>query len=240
MPLKLYDNKEGAMTHRRRSIEQIVDDQVKKWGFERREKAVEALPVKMVTVSRDPGSGGKLIAKGLAERLNFDLFNQEVIHEMARTAKVSERVLQSLDERGLSMLDDWISAVVHKHHLWPDEYLQHLLKVIGTINEHGNAILVGRGANFILPTETTFRLRVIAPREFRAHKVAGEFDIPVKDAKRRILKTESDRRAFIRKYFHANIEDPNLYDLVVNTGTLRLTEVIDSVCHLLTGRMKSR
>ena len=224
------------MTPRRRSIEQLVDDQVKKWSFEHKEKSLEASVFNMITVSRDPGSGGKLIAKGLAECLDFDLFNQEVIHEMAKSAKVSKRVLQSLDERGLSMLDDMISAVVHQRHLWPDEYLQHLLKVIGTIGKHGNAILVGRGANFVLPVETTFRLRVIAPREFRAQKVAEEFDLPLKDAEHRILKTESDRRAFIRKYFHADIEDPKLYDLVINTGTLSLTEAIDCVCHILRRR----
>ena len=224
------------MTPRRRSVEQLVDDQVKKWGFDHKEQSVETSAVSTITVSRDPGSGGKLIAKGLAECLNFDLFHQEVIHEMAQSAKVSKRVLQSLDERGLSMLDDWVSAVVHKRHLWPDEYLQHLLKVIGTIGKHGNAVLVGRGANFVLPVETTFRLRVIAPKDFRAQKVAEEFDIPIKDAQRRILKTESDRRAFIRKYFHADIEDPNLYDLVVNTGTLKLPEAIDGVCHILKHR----
>jgi cytidylate kinase len=78
---------------------------------------------------------------------------------------------------------------------------------------------------------------VIAPRDFRAQKVAEEFDIPIKDAQRRILKTESDRRAFIRKYFHADIEDPNLYDLVVNTGTLKLSEAIDTVCHILKRRV---
>ena len=48
---------------------------------------------------------------------------------MALSAKVSSRVLESLDEKGLSMLDDWVSAVINQQHLWPDEYLQHLLKV---------------------------------------------------------------------------------------------------------------
>jgi cytidylate kinase len=226
------------MIARRRSIEQLVDDQVKKWSFDRKEPTVESRSIKMITVSRDPGSGGKIIAKGIAECLHFDLFHQEVIHEMAQSAKVSSRVLESLDEKGLSMLDDWISAVVHKGHLWPDEYLQHLLKVIGTIGKHGNAVLVGRGANFVLPNESTFRLRVIAPQDFRAQKVAEEFDITIKDAKRRILKTESDRRAFIRKYFHADIEDPKLYDLVINTGNLSIEEAIDGVCHILNRRNK--
>lgn len=221
------------MIARRRSIEQLIDDQVKKWSFDHREKPSIAPVVTLVTVSRDPGSGGKLIAQGIAEVLQFDMFHQNVIHEMAKSAQVSSRVVESLDERGLSMLEDWIAAVVQQRHLWPDEYLQHLLKVIGTIGEHGQAVIVGRGANYVLPQEKILRLRVIAPREFRAKKVAQAFDIPIKEAQRRILKTESDRRAFIRKYFHQDIEDAAGYDLVINTGTLSLEDAIDTVCHLL-------
>ncbi len=221
------------MIARRRSIEQIVDEQVKKWGFSRKESQIQTQTINLVTVSREPGSGGRLIAKGIAEYLHFDLFHQEMIHEMALSAKVSARVLESLDEKGLSMLEDWIAAVVHKQHLWPDEYLQHLLKVVTTIGRHGNAVLVGRGANFILPSETTLRLRVIAPTAFRARKVAEEFDIPLKDAERRILNTESDRRAFIRKYFHKEISDPNSYDLVINTDKVRLDEAVQGVCHII-------
>ena len=221
------------MISRRRSIEQLVDEQVKKWGFERRSPAVEADPLTAVTVSRDPGSGGKLIAKGIAECIDFDLFHQEVIHEMAQSANVSKRIVESLDEKGLSMLEDWVAASIHKHHLWPDAYLQHLLKVIGTIGKHGKAVLVGRGANFVLAPENTFRLRVIAPRAFRAQKVAEAFDLPLKDAEHRILKTESERRAFIRKYYHKDIEDPIHYDLVINTGNIQLDEAIESVCHLI-------
>jgi cytidylate kinase len=221
------------MIARKRSIDQIVDEQVKKWSFGHREKTDRPAAITLVTVSREPGSGGKLIAKGVAERLGFDLFHQEMIHEMALSAKVSARVLESLDEKGLSMLDDWVSAVVNQQHLWPDEYLQHLLKVVSTIGRHGNAVLVGRGANFILPTEKTLRLRVIAPSAFRAQKVAATFDLPRKEAEQRILNTESDRRAFIRKYFHKEIFDPIHYDLVINTATIQLEEAIEAVCRIL-------
>lgn len=221
------------MIARRRSIEQLVDEQVKKWGFDHRTPTKEAQVLTAVTVSRDPGSGGKLIAKGIAECIGFDLFHQEVIHEMAQSANVSKRMMESLDEKGLSMLEDWVSASIHDHHLWPDAYLQHLLKVIGTIGKHGKAVLVGRGANYVLAPESTFRLRVIAPREFRAQKVAEAFDMTLKDATRRILKTESDRRAFIRKYFHKDIEDPTYYDLTINTGNIQLDEAIESVCHII-------
>lgn len=220
------------ITHRR-SIEQLIDDQVKKWGFDHRERPSQTPDVTMVTVSRDPGSGGKLIAEGIAEKLQFDMFHQNVIHEMAKSAQVKNRVLESLDEKGLSMLEDWIAALVNEKHLWPDEYLQHLLKVIGTIGKHGKAVMVGRGANYVLPQKTTFRLRVTAPRKFRAEKVSQAYDIPIKDAEHRILKTESDRLSFIRKYFHQDIEDPSNYDLVINTLNITIEEAIDMVCHLL-------
>jgi cytidylate kinase len=221
------------MIVRKRSIDQIVNEQVNKWSLGHTEKADRPAAISMVTVSREPGSGGKLIAKEVAERLNFDLFHQEMIHEMAMSAKVSARVLESLDEKGLSMLDDWVSAVVLEQHLWPDEYLQHLLKVVSTIGRHGKAVLVGRGANFILPPEKTLRLRVIAPSSFRAKKVAAEFDLQVKEAERRILNTESNRRAFIRKYFHKEIFDPIHYDLVLNTATISLEEAVEAVCRIV-------
>jgi cytidylate kinase len=221
------------MMMRKRSIEQIVDEQVKKWGYATKGRADRKPAISLVTVSREPGSGGKLIAQGIAERLNFDLFHQEVIHEMAQSAKVSTRVVESLDEKGLSMLEDWISAVVHRRHLWPDEYLQHLLKVVSTIGEHGRAVLVGRGANFILPSEETVRLRFIAPQAFRAQKVADDFDISIKAAEIRILKTESERQAFIRKYFHADIAAPLNYDLVLNTSAFSLEECIAGVCSMI-------
>ncbi len=218
---------------RRRSIEQIVDEQVRKWKFEPQESPKPIAKIGMVTVSREPGSGGKLIAKGIAESLNFDLFHQEVIHAMAQSAQVSTCMVESLDEKGLSMLEDWVAAAVNRHHLWPDEYLQHLLKVVGTIGKHGNAVLVGRGANFILPPESTFRLRIIAPRKFRAQKVADDFNISLKMAENRILKTGSERQAFIRKYFHADISAPHNYDLVINAGTLSIKESIEGVCSMI-------
>jgi cytidylate kinase len=107
------------------------------------------------------------------------------------------------------------------------------MKVVGTIGKYGRSVIVGRGANFILPLETTFRLRVIAPQDFRAQKVSQEYDIPLKEAQRRILKTESDRKAFIRKYFHSDIADPGNYDMIINSATISLREAIDAVAGIL-------
>ena len=91
------------------------------------------------------GSGGRIVATRLADKLGIAIFHQEVINEMAKSADVSEKLVETLDERGLSTLEDWISSLVHERHLWPDRYMQHLMKVVGTIGKHGRAVVVGAG-----------------------------------------------------------------------------------------------
>jgi len=103
------------------------------------------------------------------------------------------------------------------------------MKVIGAIGEHGRAIIVGRGANFVIPPENRFRLRIVAPQNVRIANVARTFDVTTEDAKRRIIRTESDRRAFVRKYFNADIADPVNYDFVINTGALEIDKAVDAV-----------
>lgn len=216
-----------------RSINKIIEEQVQKWQIMQTGKKKEETGIEVVTISREPGSGGNLVAKAVSERLSFDLFHQEVIHEMAKSAKVSNRLLETLDEKGLSVLEDWISSLVDDRHLWPDQYLQHLMKVVGTIGKYGRAVIVGRGANFILPGDKRLSVRVIAPQSVRVQNVAREYDISVAEAKKRILRTESNRRSFVRKYFYADIADPIYYDLVINTGAVSIDGAADAVSSAL-------
>jgi len=212
-----------------KTISRIIEEQVDRWQIQHKQKAEEKALPPVVTISRDPGSGGRIVAQKLSERLGFEVFHQEVLHEMAKRAEVSEQLLATLDERGLTILEDWISSLVHERHLWPDQYLQHLMKVIATIGKHGRAVVVGRGANFILPPQQQFRVRITAPQKLRIERVAREFNLSMDDAKRRVIKTESNRKAFIRKYFNADIADPINYDLVINTGTLSVDNAVDII-----------
>ena len=216
-----------------KSIPLITEEQVQRWQIMRKEEKEEKRGISIITISREPGSGGRIIASRLAEKLGIDIFHQEVINEMAKSADVSEKLVETLDERGLSILEDWISSLVHERHLWPDRYMQHLMKVVGTIGKHGRAVVVGRGANFILPPEKRFAVRIVADQTWRIQNVAKEFDITPGEAKRRVMRTESDRRAFIRKYFNADIADPTNYDLVVNTATLDLDDTVKVISSAL-------
>ena len=216
-----------------KSIPRIIEEQVQRWQIMQKEGTEEKKGVSVITVSREPGSGGRIVATRLADKLGIAIFHQEVINEMAKSADVSEKLVETLDERGLSILEDWISSLVHERHLWPDRYMQHLMKVVGTIGKHGRAVVVGRGANFILPPEKRFSVRIVAAQARRIKNVAKEFDMSSEDAKRRVMRTESDRRAFIRKYFNADIADPTNYDLVVNTATLKVDDAVKVISSAL-------
>jgi cytidylate kinase len=217
------------MKLKHRTIQQIVEDQVQIWLRLQPKEEKEQVIVPVITISRDPGSGGNILGQKLADSLGFTLFHQEVIQKLAESSKVSTQLLETLDERGLSTLEDWINSLVDRRHLWPDQYLRHLLKVIGTLGKHGRAVLIGRGANFLLPPENRFAIRVIAHRDIRIANVAAEFGLSTEEATRRILRTESTRKAFIRKYFNADIEEPVSYDLIVNTGTLKMDAAVEGV-----------
>jgi cytidylate kinase len=217
------------MKTKTRSVQQIIEGQMQRWQLMKTDKVKKKQGVTTITISREPGSGGRIMAKKLAGKLGFEVFHQEVLLEIARRADVSEKLLATLDEKGLTVLEDCISSLVYDRHLWPDEYLKHLMKVIGAIGEHGRAIIVGRGANFVIPPENRFRLRIVSPQNVRIANVARTFDVTAEDAKRRIIRTESDRRAFVRKYFNADIADPVNYDFVINTGALEIDKAVDAV-----------
>ncbi len=226
------------METRKRSTSQIIEQHIKKWEYEKTlSQEKEVLPSPVVSISREPGSGGRIIAEKLAEQLGFDLFHQEVVHDMAKDANISMRFLEILDERALTTLDNWIASLVDKRFLWPDKYLHHLMKVIAAIGRHGSSVIVGRGANFILSPEIRISVRIIAPFEFRCRHVADEFGLSMDEAGRRITKTESTRRSFIRQYFNTSIADPNNYDMLINTGAVSMDESVKIVAELVKQRM---
>jgi cytidylate kinase len=212
-----------------RAIHQLIEEQVRRWEIFKPQKRDDAV-IPVITLSREPGSGGKFVAKAVAERLGLTIFHQELINAMAENADTSTRIIRTLDERGVSMIEDWVSAAISERHLWPDEMSQVLMKVIGTIGRHGNAIIVGRGANFVLPPENRFRVRIVAPLTKRVHCVAETHGVSSKEAQRRVLRTESDRRAFVRKYYHSDIRDPANYDMILNTGTMSVESAAAAIC----------
>ena len=210
-----------------RPIQQIIEDQVNKWRATRPYK--EEKKVTVITISRQAGSGGHVLAQRIAQELEFDFFDQEITQAVAENAHMRTLVVGSLDEKGVSAIEDIIEAVAERHHLWGYEYMQHLLRVIATIGKHGNAVILGRGANFILPREESLRVRTIAPLEVRIKNVAEWLKFSPEEAKQYVLKLESERKEFIKKYFKADIDNPEHNDLVINLEKLSMKNATEIV-----------
>ena len=218
------------MTAKDISIDQLVKQQVKKWKDQiaGKEAKIEGrIPV--ITVSMEPGSGGSLIAQRVAEQLGYDYFNRGIVEKIAKTSKIRSQVINSLEKERLTGIKDFISSLVEEYYIHPDTYLRHLLPVINTIAKHGRAVIVGRGANFILPAEDIFAVRVICPLKKRIREVALNHNVSTEDAKRRVIRRESRRKAFIRHSFNADISDPLHYDLIINTGKVSIESAVQAV-----------
>ena len=211
------------------SIETFIKDQIEKW------KKQTQTYVPVITISSEPGSGGRIIARGLAKQLNIDLFDRDIVREIAESAHISGAVIETMEKDRLSGVKDFIASLVNDRYLWPGVYLDHLMKVVAAIASHGNAIIVGRGANFLIPPEDRLSVRVIAPLETRVKNVAKEFGVTREEAKRRVINRESRRSAFIRQSFNADVADPRNYDLVINTHKLNLDAALGAVIGMMVG-----
>jgi cytidylate kinase len=217
------------MDQKGKSIEQFIREQVAKW------KTQTKSHIPVITISAEPGSGGRVIAQQAAERLKLDLYDRDMVKTIAESAKISDAVIESIEKERLSGVQDFISSLVDDRYLWPGVYLQHLMRVVAVIAKHGNAIIVGRGVNFIIPAEERLAVRVVAPLDLRVMRVAEEHGVTLEDARRRVIHRQNRRAAFIKQSFNADVADPVHYDLVINTGKLSMDAAVGAIIGCIVG-----
>jgi len=202
-----------------RSLEALVEQQARRWQLVREERRDEE-PRPVLTVSRQHGAGGGEIVKTLARELDLDVFDREIIQQIAESTHLSERVVGALDEKAREVLTEWLSGMASHDYLSSVEYRYQLARAVGAVAHHGGAIIVGRGAHLILGRGEALRLLVVAPLEARVATVMKREGITEREARRQIQVVEADRKAFVMKHFHTDFANPDHFDLVVNTERL--------------------
>ena len=223
-----------------RSFDIFIQELVEKWGkTPNADRNRDASLITVVTVSSEPGSGGQVIASGIAERMGYDLFQRDIIREIADRADIGVSVIESIEKERLSGIEDFIATLVSKRYLWPEMYLEQLMKVISVIGKHGMAVIAGRGANFILPPNERLSIRVVAPIDFRVQSISRLLSISEEEARKRVIMKEAKRKAFIRKSFNVDIADPINYDLTFNTEFIRYEAAVEAARQILEGDGKS-
>ncbi len=213
-----------------RSIDQIVNEQLSKWVLSSKEvkgEIVESKPV--ITISREPGTGGTRIARVLSERLKMDLFAGQIAKHIAESAEVDERAIKAIVEKALTTRDDWLSSLFETRHMWPDKFMFHLSKVINTVRDRGNAVILGLGALYLLSPETNFRVKLIGSKENRVNRIMKNSGCSRQEAEDYAEKTEKDRRVFVKKFFKVDWINPHDYDLTINTDSITAEGAVETI-----------
>ena len=211
-------------------IEKFINEQVSKLDSRRKKMDEAGMPhLPVITFSRSPGSLGSKIAEGVAKSLEFDFYHREIIMEVARSSDTSPSLIEAIEKERFSGIEDFIASLIRKNYLWPGLYFEHLKIIVDAIGIRGHSVIVGRGANFILPVKRRFSVRTVASFEKRKENIIKEFNASSDKAEKRILKREKLRRDYIQKSFNADVDDPVNYDLVINTGEMNIEDCTDIV-----------
>ncbi len=99
--------------------------------------------------------GAGALARLLGQRLGWKVYDHELIEAIAHRMGQTIDEVQALDELAPSMVQDWLLPLREEYYAPQEAYLDHLAKLIEAIGRAGDSILVGRGAGFMLPRETT-------------------------------------------------------------------------------------
>jgi hypothetical protein len=182
------------------------------------EGAVEAFP-RIVTVSREFGAGGARIAGRVAAELGFQLWDQELVSHVARKAELEAHVVRDVDERGRDLLEEVLAASLPGQ-MSSSKYRSLLTRTVSELADRGGAVIVGRGANFLVPSEKALRVRVVCPLKKRIDRYATASRLDVDAAARFVISKDKEREKFVYQLCAERSTDALSYDLIVNTADL--------------------
>ena len=209
------------------SLQAIIDRQLRRWEMERSLRASPPASEQagaprhpVVTVSRERGSGGSRVAELLARRLDYTLLHRDLIDRICSSSGTRRHIVESLDEHAKSQLAIWCDSMVAQRYTDANDYVRLLLETIYSVAELGGAVVIGRGANFIVGPDRGLHVRIVAPREKRIQRLVDHERLSPKQAAHEVEARDHERSEFIRKVYGRDIADPSGYDLVVNTGAI--------------------
>lgn len=200
----------------------------------------------VITISRQFGTGAMTLGKKLSEKLGYHYVDRELIKEMAQEIKVSSDDVRAFENMGsktfMKFLDtvvstDFIERLVSEKYGYVDEerYVNVLTAIVKRIYAEGNAIIIGRGAQYILRgLENTWHILLIADQKHRTDFLMEKYNLTKTDAERVMRRSDRSRNlilsCFDNKLSH---NDPRLYDLVINMTRVTMEKAEKMVVSLV-------
>lgn len=187
------------------------------------------MQVRVITVEREYGSGGALIARRLAEKLGWKLWDEELTAEIARLAKVDHKAACQCDERVDPLVYRLFKVFARGSYeralpvegsasgFDTDQMVEMLQKVVKDVASRGNCVIVGRGAPYILrDNPNAFHVFIYASREEKIRRIRS-IGKTEKEAAQLVSEVDAERASFIRHYFGAEWPCRALYNTMINS-----------------------
>jgi cytidylate kinase len=205
---------------------------------------------RLITIEREYGCGGGVIAAQLAKHLGWNLWDKRLTEEIARLANVDASTVRRCDERmdgrlyrlaktfwrGSHERSSQLSGQVFD----TDCMMAMMEQITARIAQEGNSVVVGRGAPFFLRDRPdAFHAFLYAPRVEKVRRLLGE-GCRESEAEELVETVDRERMAYVKHYFNSNWPTRSLYHIMINTavGNELVIETILHTMQLVEGHPK--
>jgi cytidylate kinase len=199
----------------------------------------------VITISRQYGAGGKTLGKMIADELGYAFADSEIITRVAEIANVSAHWVETVENEAGGKLSRFITRMVSKplvDRILKDErgyideeiYLDYLVLIIAQIADEGDAVILGRGSQYILNDHPdAFHILMIDEFENRVRFMKEHYNLSESRAMRVVKSEDKRRKTLYQKLGKTNYDDPFLYHLVLNMSRIGLEEAKKMVRNLV-------
>ncbi len=192
----------------------------------------------VITIARGFGSGGRTIGRMLAERLDIDCYDSDLIRLASEESGINIELFGKADERVKTNLFRRYNRDYGYRLIPPDSdefvsdknLFNYQAKIIRDLAEKQNCIIVGRCADHILKDDPhVLRLFIYADRETCVKNVTELYGVMPKEAVDRIESLDKARASYYKYYTGKEWDDAVNYDLCINTSRIGFEKTVDAV-----------
>lgn len=174
-----------------------------------------------VTISRESGSRGATIARKVGEFLGWQVFDQEMLDYLVQDDAGRAQLLADVPDTAREWAEAHLSNLRNGGHLVGDDpQTVEMFRLILSVAARGEAVIVGRGAGFVLPPESTVHVRIVSPFEARVSYLAQWLRLSREEAAAEVRARDEQRARFLKDALRRDANDPTAYDAVVNATRL--------------------
>ena len=187
----------------------------------------------IINVGRQFGSGGKLIALELGEKLSIKVYDNELISKAAEESGFNKELFIKRDEN-CSLFSGSIFFAsgrynIANNYINDNELFRIQSNIIKNISDKESAIFLGRCSNYILRDRKCLNVFITAPLDVRTERVALRSNISLEEAESLILKQDRTRETYYNYFSFGNWGSASNYDLCIDSSKLDIKSAADFI-----------